>query len=63
MLFMARLRKMSIMKPNFHSCIKIAEEMVAVKMSKERTEYNKPIHVGFFVLELSKWKMYYFYYH
>ena len=51
-----------IVKPNFHSCIEITEEMVAIEMSRVRTEYNKPIYIGFSVLELSKWKMYNFHY-
>ena len=51
-----------ISKPNFHSCIEITEEIVPVEMSRVRTEYNKPVYIGFSVLELSKWKMYNFHY-
>ena len=40
-----------IVKPNFHSCIEINEEMVSVEMSRVGTEYNKPIYVGLSVLE------------
>ena len=43
-----------IVKPNFHSCIKITEEMVTVEMSRITTEHNEPIYTGFSVLELSK---------
>ena len=47
---------------NFHSSIEITDEMVAVEMSILRTEYIKPIYIGFSVLELSKWKMNNFHY-
>ena len=36
--------------------------MVPVEMSRLRTEYNKPIYIGFSVLQLSIWKMYNFHY-
>lgn len=51
-----------IAKPNFHSLLKIQEEMIVIEMSRVRTEYNKPIYIGFSVLELSKLKMYNFHY-
>ena len=51
-----------ISRPNFHSCLKIHDEMIAIQMSRVRTEYNKPIYIGFSVLELSKWIMYDFHY-
>ena len=34
--------------------------MVAIRMSRVRTEYNECIYIGFTGLELSKWKMYNF---
>uniref|UniRef100_A0A1B0F9F5 Uncharacterized protein n=1 Tax=Glossina morsitans morsitans TaxID=37546 RepID=A0A1B0F9F5_GLOMM len=49
-------------KPNFHSSPKISDDMIAIQMNKVRVEYNKPIYIGFTVLELSKWKMYNFHY-
>ena len=38
------------------------EDLVAVHMIKEKIMLNKPIYVGFCVLELSKWLMYDFHY-
>jgi len=38
------------------------EDLVAVHMIKEKLKLNKPIYVGFAVLELSKWLMYDFHY-
>ncbi|XP_059221314.1 uncharacterized protein LOC131995971 isoform X1 [Stomoxys calcitrans] len=51
-----------IAKPNFHSSLKISNDMVVIQMKKSHVEYNKPIYIGFTVLELSKWKMYDFHY-
>ncbi|KAL9889479.1 uncharacterized protein ACN427_008796 [Glossina fuscipes fuscipes] len=51
------LARSLIAKPNFHSSLKISDEMIIIEMNKVRVEYNKPIYIGFTVLELSKWKM------
>jgi hypothetical protein len=51
-----------IAKPNFNSISILTEEMAVVQMNKTRILYNKPIYVGFVVLELSKKHMYSFHY-
>lgn len=51
-----------IAKPNFHSSFKISENMTIITMERVRIVYNKPVHMGFLVLELSKYKMYDFHY-
>lgn len=51
-----------IAKFNFHSLLQFNEEMLAIQMQKENIFYNKPIYIGFTVLELSKYKMYSFHY-
>lgn len=51
-----------ISRPNFHSCTISCEDLVAVQLNKENVLYNKPISVGFTVLELSKLLMYDFHY-
>jgi hypothetical protein len=38
------------------------EGLIAVEIQKEKVIMNKPVYVGFSVLELSKWLMYEFYY-
>jgi hypothetical protein len=51
-----------IAKPNFNSINVLSEEMAVIQMNKLRIYYNKPIYVGFVVLELSKKHMYHFHY-
>ena len=40
----------------------IGDNMVAVELFKEKVQFNKPIYIGYTVLELSKLSMYKFYY-
>lgn len=49
-------------KPNFKSCSIFAENFVAIHMGRTKVCYNKPMYIGFAVLELSKVRMYDFYY-
>lgn len=51
-----------IAKPNFHSITTFSEDMVAIQLDRISTLYDKPIYLGFCVLELSKFKMYEFHY-
>ena len=50
-------------KPNFISQKIIDKNVVAVHCSKKVLTLNKPIYVGFCILELSKLLMYQFHYH
>lgn len=47
---------------NYKCCRKIADDLVAVSLSKQEVELNKPIYAGFSILDLSKEHMYKFYY-
>lgn len=51
-----------ISKPNFASITQFSNDMFAVQLKIMNLTYNKPIYLGFTVLELSKWKMYDFHY-
>lgn len=49
-------------RPNFKTCSIFTEDFVAIHMGKQKVVYNKPIYVGFCVLELSKTVLYNFFY-
>ena len=51
-----------IAKPNFYRLSKFSDNLIAVQMKKLSVTYDKPIYIGFTVLELSKHKMYSFHY-
>lgn len=50
--------KYLICKPNFNSLAHFSENMVAIELNRVNTFYDKPLHLGFCILELSKWVMY-----
>jgi hypothetical protein len=51
-----------IRKPNFKKSIIINENLLSIEMEKTNLEFNKPIYVGFSILDLSKYLMYEFHY-
>lgn len=51
-----------ISRPNFHSTSIFSKDLVAIQMKPERIILDKPIYIGFSVLELSKSHMYQFHY-
>lgn len=51
-----------IARPNFHSASVFSENLVAVQLNPDRIILDKPIYIGFTVLELSKSHMYDFHY-
>lgn len=51
-----------IAKPNFHSLAHFTPDMVAVQLNRVKTCYDKPIYLGFTILETSKYLMYDFHY-
>ncbi|XP_041377266.1 uncharacterized protein LOC121389682 [Gigantopelta aegis] len=51
-----------VAKPNFHAFRIFNEDLVAVHLSKQRLYLNRPIYVGFNILDVSKILMYNFHY-
>lgn len=51
-----------IARPNFHSASIFSENLVAIQMRPEKIILDKPIYIGFTVLELSKSHMFNFHY-
>lgn len=51
-----------IAKPNFKNLRIFSEELVAIEMNKVKITYDKPIYVGFSILDMSKIVIYGFYY-
>jgi hypothetical protein len=52
----------AVAKPTFQYCEHITPDLVMVKMARSTIKFNKPIYVGFCVLDLSKECMYDFHY-
>ncbi|VDI38827.1 Hypothetical predicted protein [Mytilus galloprovincialis] len=57
----SKARKL-ISKPTFHAFKIFNDDLVAVHMLKQRLYLNRPIYVGFTILDLSKTLMYDFHY-
>lgn len=51
-----------IAKPNFKSCTVFSENLVAIQMSLLKIFYDKPLYVGFTILDISKTIIYNFFY-
>ena len=49
-------------EPNYHTMNLTDEDLAIIEMKKVKVEMNKPIYLGFSILELSKITMYEFWY-
>ena len=47
-------RKRLVSEPNYHSCKKFSDYLIAISMKKTRVKMNKPLCLGISILDISK---------
>ena len=55
-------RKRLVSEPNYHSCKKLSNHLMTIKMKKTKFKMNKPLYLRMSVLDISKILMYEFWY-
>ena len=55
-------RKRLVSEPNYHSCKKFSDHLMAIEMKKTRVKMTKPLYLGMSILDISKILMYKFWY-
>ena len=55
-------RKQLVSGPNYHSCKKFSDHLMAIKMKKTRVKLKKPLYLGMSILDINKILMYEFWY-
>ena len=55
-------RKRLVSEPNYHSCKKFSDHLMAIEMKKAIVKMNKPLYLGASILDISKMLMYKFWY-
>ena len=55
-------RNYLVSEPNYHATKWFSENLVATEMKKTKVKMNKPVYLGFSILEISKTLMYKFWY-
>ena len=55
-------RNKLVSEPNYHTKKWFSKNLIAIKMKKTKVKMNKPIYLGFSILDLSKMIMYEFWY-
>ena len=53
-------RKKIVSEPNYHTTKWFSGNLIAIELNKTKLKMNKPIYLGFSILDLSKIKMYEF---
>ena len=54
-------RKRLVSEPNYHSCKKFSNHLMAIEMKKTRVKMNKPLYLGMSILDIKEILMYEFY--
>ena len=55
-------RKRLVSEPNYHSCKKFSDHLMAIEMKKTRVKINKSLYLGMSILDISKILMHEFWY-
>ena len=55
-------RKLLVSEPNYHSCKKFSDHLMAIEMKKTRVKINKSLYLGMTILDISKILIYEFWY-
>ena len=55
-------RKRLVSEPNYHSCKKFSDHLMAIEMKKTRVKMTKPLYLGMSILDIGKILMYEFWY-
>ena len=55
-------RNQLVSEPNYHTKKCFSENLLAIEMKKAKVKMNKPVYLGFSILEISKTLMYEFWY-
>ena len=53
-------RKRLVSEPNYHSCKKFSNHLMAIEMKKTRVKMTKPLYLGMSIVDISKILMYKF---
>ena len=57
-----RQRNKLVSEPNYHTTKHISENLLIIEMKKTEVKMNKPIYLGLSILDISKTRMYEFWY-
>ena len=55
-------RSQVVSEPNYHTTKHFSKKLLAIEMKKIKVKMNKPVYLGFSILEISKTLMYKFWY-
>ena len=55
-------RNQLVSEPNYHTTKRFSQNLLAIEMKKTKIKMNKPVYLGFSILEISKTLMYEFWY-